>query len=168
MRSYINLFPFPNPDWTTTGERNQAIKFDINSTQLQVYTDSEIGSGDVMWLRFIESNSGKGALAGISVRFDSTPNYHIGTCVSDREDIPTNKIGESNHRIWTIVKNGSKVKLACNGVEIFHYDTQTSSDNNCKERWSLDFDTLKFVDNTANDGKKDIASDLFREHTDGK
>ena len=120
-----------------------------------------------MWLQFIESSSGLGA--GFSVRFDSTPNYHIGTCVSDREDIPTNKIGESNHRIWTIEKNGSKVKLACNGVEIFHYDTQTSSDNNCKERWSLDFDTFKFVDNTANDGKiKDIASDLFREHTAGK
>ena len=158
-----------NPaDWIETEERSQNIQFDINSTPLQIYTDSEIGSGDIMWVQFLtDSENG----AGISVRFDETPNYHIGGCTTNRPKIQLDKLGEDNDRIWTIEKHGTRLKLLCNGVEIFDYDTQTSNENDCKNRWSIDFTRMRFADytgTTINDGLKDTASDLYRKQTTGK
>ena len=146
-----------------TGERNRKIQFDLNFTPLQIYTDSKIGSGDVMWVQFFASSGG----VGISVRFDSTPNYYIGLCVQ-RTVIPQNNLGKDNDRIWTIEKHGTRLKLLCNGVEIFNYETETSSENDCKDRWTLDFIKIRFTDNTANNGNMDTASDLYRQHITGK
>ena len=146
-----------------TGERGREIKFNINSTPLQLYTDSEIGGGDVMWVRFTQSNSG--IFAGISVKFDSRPSYHIGKCVKERKGIPKNKLGENKNRIWTIEKQETRLKLFCNGVEIFNHDTQTSSNELCRTHWSSDLDSFRFRDGDI--GKKDTASDLYRQHITG-
>ena len=148
-------------DWAATGERGRDIDFDINSTPLQLYTDSEIGSGDVMWVLFTQTSSVK--QAGISVIFDSDPDYHIGICVSVRTNIPKNKLGDDKNRIWTIEKHDTKLKLLCNGVEIFNHDTQTSDVERCESRWSRDYDSFRFND----DEIKDTASDLYREYTTG-
>ena len=154
-----------SPDWIRSGDRNRNIHFDINSTPLQIQTDSEIGSGEVMWVQFLANSRG----TGISVRFDKTPNYHIGGCetVKDRPEIPLDKLGEKNDRVWTIEMVNSQVRLNCNGEEIFDFDPQSTNDGNCKDRWSLDFNVLKFVDNSWNNGTKDTASDFYREHTSG-
>ena len=154
---------FNPPDWIRTGDRNRNIHFDINSTPLQIQTDSEIGSGEVMWVQFLANVGG----TGISVRFDKTPNYHIGGCVTDRQNIPLDKLGTGNDRVWTIEMKNSKVRLSCNGEEIFDFDPQSTKNHNCKDRWSLDFNVLKFVDSTWNNGTKDTASDFYRELTTG-
>ena len=118
-----------------------------------------------MWVQFMESGKG----AGISVRFDSTPNYHIGSCLNkNRPKIATEKLGEYNDRVWTIEKHGTRLKLLCNGVEIFNYDTHTSNETDCRDRWTLEFNEMRFTDNTVNNGKADTASDLYRQHTTGK
>ena len=116
-----------------------------------------------MWVQFLENSRG----AGISVRFDSTPNYHIGSCVTGRQNIPLDKLETGNDRVWTIEMNDSTVRLFCNGEEIFDFETQSTNDGDCKDRWSLDFNVLKFVDNSWNNGTKDTASDFYREHTTG-
>ena len=152
-------------NWTETGERNTEIQFDINSYPLQVYTDSGIGSGDVMWPRFIRHSGGG---TGFLVRFDSEPSYRMGTCLDTRIKIPLNKLGTDNHRVWTIKRENSAVKLFCNGAEIFDYDTKTSNDNRCEDAWSSDLAVLIFTDNTANNGTKDNASDSYRRYTTGK
>ena len=92
-----------------TGERNREIQFDINSTPLQIHTDSEIGSGDLMWVLFLANPEGA---VGISVGFDSTPNYHIGSCLI-RTKIATEKLGEHDDRVWTIEKHDTRLKLLC-------------------------------------------------------
>ena len=150
--------------WTAAGERGQKIEFDINSTPLQLYTDSEIGSGDVMWVQFTQSNSEM--VVGISVKFDSEPSYHIGKCVTERTEIPKNKLGENKNRNWTIEKKGRRLKLSCNGVEIFNYDTESSEIWQCRARWSKDYDSFRFRDDD-DITKKDTASDLYREYTTG-
>ena len=152
-------------NWTVTGERNTKIQFDINSNPLQVFTNSEIGSVDLMWTRFI-THSGKGT--GLSVLFESIPSYYIGSCGSERINIPLNKLGTDNHRVWTIKRENSAVKLFCNGVDIFHYDTKTSNEKSCEDAWSLDFAVLKFPNNTASNGNEDNASDSYRRYTTGK
>ena len=116
-----------------------------------------------MWVQFFASSGG----AGISVRFDSDPNYHIGSCLN-RTKIATEKLGEYNDRVWTIEKHDTRLKLLCNGVEIFNYDMHTSSEENCEDRWSLNFIKMRFTDNTENNGNMDTASDLYRQHTTGK
>ena len=149
-----------------TGERNRIIQFDINSTPLQIYTDSEIGSGDVMWVQFM----GSGNTVGISVILDSTPNYRIGYCINKPTEIQKNRLGENKNRIWTIEQHGTRWQLFCNGVKIFDYDTQTSNDEDCRDRWSSDFTTMRFrqkTNYTGRMGDKDTASDLYREHTIG-
>ena len=148
--------------WTAAGERGQKIEFDINSTPLQLYTDSEIGSGDVLWVQFTQSYSG--IVVGISVKFDSEPGYHIGKCVTERIEIPKNKLGENKNRIWMIEKK-TRLKLSCNGVEIFNYDTESSEIWQCRARWSKDYDSFRFRDDDIY--RKDTASDLYREYTAG-
>ena len=77
-----------NTDWTAVGERNQKINFDIRSAPLQIHTDSEIGSGDMIWTQFFDPD---GAGRGISVLLYSSPYYDIGYCQNDIE-IPLDKL----------------------------------------------------------------------------
>ena len=71
----------PFSEWTATGERNQFIEFDLESTPLQVFTNSIIGSGDMMWIQF--ANLNKDGIVGFVVKFDSNPFFNIGQCVEN-------------------------------------------------------------------------------------
>ena len=148
-------------DWTAVGERNQDINFDIRSTKLQIQTDSEIGSGDKIWSQFFDPNGGG---RGITVYFDSPPVYGIGYCQNDIK-IPLDKLGTDKNRIWTIELVSTRVKLFCNGIQIFDYDPQLSDNQECREKWSLGASILKFGRNIW---EEDTASDFYREYKTGK
>ena len=148
-------------DWTASGERNQDINFNIRSTPLQIHTDSDIGSGDRMWTRFFDPDGGG---RGIFLPLYSSPYYDIGFCQDDIE-IPLDKLGTNKNRIWTIELDSSRVKLSCNGIQIFDYDPQLSDSQECREKWSLGASILKFGKNTW---EEDTASDFYREYITGK
>ena len=148
-------------DWTASGERNQGINFEIRSTPLQIHTDSEIGSGHLIWPQFFDSN---GDGRGMTVHFDSKPYYHVGYC-GEKVEIPLNQLGTNRNRIWTIELVSTRVKLFCNGIQIFDFDPQQSSDQDCREKWSLGASILKFGGNSV---EMDDASDFYREYVTGK
>ncbi|KAL5253916.1 hypothetical protein ACHWQZ_G013619 [Mnemiopsis leidyi] len=143
-------------DWTAVGDKGQEINFDIRSTPLQIHTDSEIGSGDLIWAQFVDAD-GNGR--GISVYFNPSPRYEIGYCVENIE-ISLEKLGIDKNRIWTIEMENTRIKLYCNGMQIFDYDPQQSSDEKCRQQWSLESSSLKFGQNTE---EMDTASDFYRE-----
>ena len=146
------------------GERNKFIEFDLESTPLQIFTNSEIGSGDFMWVRF--ANSQKAGKIGLQLAFDSKLTYNIGKC--ENKEIPAEKLGTDRNRIWTIKKVGTKVILYCNGELIVELETEASKNEDCRILWAIDFAGIKFHDG-SNDGlRKDTASDYFRRYKAGK
>ena len=151
----------PFSDWTEVGERNRDISFDINSTPLQVYTDSEVGSGEMIWVQFHASNKG----AGMGIYFNAQPKSFVGYC--EEQEIPLGKLGTIKNRVWTIEKENTRVKLRCNGEQIFDFDTEDST-KDCKSHWVLDFITLKFADETITQDMADTASDFFRQYATGE
>ena len=146
--------------WTAVGQRNQAIDFQLQSTPLQIHTNSEIGSGDLIWAQFYDSDD---TSRGLTVSFVSPPNYDMGYCKGDTE-IPLSKLGTNKNRIWTIEKENTKIKVACNGILIFEYDPQLSSDQECREKWAQDTSSLKFGSTSS---ETDTASDFYRAYTTG-
>ena len=151
-------------DWTATGERNEYIDLDLESTPLQVLTDSEIGSGELLWVQFADLSKSSGKGGGISLYFEYQPKYDLGYCES-RVHIPVNKLGTDKIRIWTIKKENTRMKLYCNGVEIFDIETQTSTKSDCRTHWLFDCAKMRFA--STNEGA-DTASDFYRKYKSGK
>ena len=127
-------------------------------------TDSEIGSGDLLWVQFFSSNDESKA-AGFSISFGSTPKYSLGYCEINKS-IDREMFRLNSHKVWTIRKENTRVMLKCNGVQIFEIDTSLSAGENCEKKWSMKFDSMRFYA----DGEKsaDTASDFFRAYTSGK
>ena len=113
------------------------------------------------WPQFFDPD---GAGRGISVLLYSSPYYGIGYCQNDIE-IPLDKLGTNKNRIWTIELDSMRVKIFCNGIQIFDYDPQLSGSQECREKWSFGASILKFGDNSE---AMDNASDFYREYTTGK
>ena len=114
------------------GSRNQEIIFDINSTPLQVFTDSGMGGGDTMQIRFSLSKFSNDS--EITVQFSDTLTFSIDNC--DAIDIPLSKLDNNPNKVWTIKKDLSRLRLSCNGVEIFDIDTLSIINTDCIGGWS--------------------------------
>ena len=136
------------------------IKFDIDSTPLQIQTDSVPGSGDVSWVRFIDPASDIGP--GISIKFTDPASYFIGYCLESYFTLP----GTNNYRIWTFTKQDSTLQLLCNGEEIFNFKYDEFPEKDCRNMWSSDFSQMLFSSD-PND-IVDNASDLYRQYVKGK
>ena len=141
-------------DWKAAGKKTRK-HFDIESTPLQVQTDSALGSMDVMRVRFLKLSTTTGAR--VEVTFSDPPTYTISSCGIN--NVIFNMPGGEKHRIWTFIKHDRTLQLLCNGVEIFNLNFGESA-NECREMWSLDFEEIKFSKNV--DGVADTASDFFR------
>ena len=141
------------------GERSRNINIDIHSTTLQVYTDSEIGSGDKFWAKFQETADE--TVRGLSFYFKSPPTLTIGFCPIDEIEISSSKLGTDKNRIWTIVLENLNIKILCNGIEIIDYDLQNAGSEHCRNKWNFGPSQLKF-------SSEDNASDLYREYATGE
>ncbi|KAL5257686.1 hypothetical protein ACHWQZ_G012567 [Mnemiopsis leidyi] len=124
------------------------------TTQLEIKTDSEIGSGDTVMLFFYTSNS-----AGrVYLYFTSTPQYYIKYCTS-RTDFPADLPADVN-KIWRIGITrtlGIRLQIHCNDVEVLNIlisDT-TCSDGDWTRYWNEDIEKIYF-----NSG--DTASDYYK------
>ena len=117
-----------------------------------------------MWVQFADISESSDKGGGISIYFDSQPKYGLGYC-ERRVGIPVDKLGTDKNRIWTIKKENTRMKLLCNGVEIFDIETQTSTETDCGTRWSFDCAKIRFVSTNA---ETDTASDFYRKDIPGK
>ena len=129
------------------------IPFDLESTPLQIKTDSTTGSEEMIYLLpFKEDGSSIGA---VGVKFTSPIQYAISNCANSWTDL-TSSPPEEVDKIWTIQKTISALIIYCNGVEVLYYKFKGSSDSRCVPRWGGDVvESILF-----NSG--DSASDNYR------
>ena len=123
------------------------IKFTTPTAQLQIHTNSALGSGDVMWTEFKE-------IGGLTVTFGNPPTYDIGYCIQN--DVTFTMPGGNNH-IWTITKYPTRLTLHCNEMEIFNYKFAESIYPDCLSKWSVEQTAFSFR------STEDTASDSYRQ-----
>ena len=120
-----------------------------------------VGSEDDLWIRFNPLHSDDGP--GILINFQDEPEYSIGYCEAD---VPFTLPGTDKPRVWTVRKPQERLKLLCNGVQIFDFNFADSTlTNECRNKWALDFAGIKF---SATRYGVDKASDFFRQFSNGK
>jgi hypothetical protein len=130
-------------------------------SSLQIQTDSQIGSGEELWVRFVKLNSDEGP--GISVIFADPPTILVGYCMNAWQtfDMPGSDL---KPRIWTFVKTATNIQLLCNGEQVIDANYAESLSSNCKPLWSLNFEQIKFMMRE----RTDTASDYYRQIPEGK
>ena len=136
-------------DWSVTGTRGLNIDISLDATPVQIRTDSTIGSDDIMWVRFVQESTDNGP--GVKIFFSDPPVYNLGYCT----ELTEFSMSAESRRFWTIRKENGKIKLECNGEVIFDIEYATSTTDDCKNMWSLEFGQMKFQEG-------DTASDSYR------
>ena len=150
-------------DWTETGTRDTNIDFDIESTPLQIQTDSVVGSGDVMRVRFVGMTTDTMKTMGVRITFSDPPTYGISVCETG---IGFKLSSTEKYRIWTFKKLDGTLQLLCNGLEIYNFNyTDSSTNNDCTDNWPDNFSHITFA---SGPGVSDTASDFYREFRSGK
>ena len=141
-------------DWTAV---QRSINTDLETTPLEIKTDSTLGSEDRVDVRFFTTQR---EIAGVVfIDFSSTPQYWLYYCTSSPTNFPSNLPSEVD-KIWSIKLDktaGIRVKIHCNGVEVVNI---LISDNTCdtsywrnwRKYWSRDVEYINFsVYDTASD-----------------
>ena len=129
------------------------IPFDLESSPLQIKTDSTAGSGEKIR---IETYTAAGQWLGqVIVEFTSPMKYNIYYC-ADWTSLPVQPPDEVN-KTWTIQKTATAFSIECNGVEVLNYKFGDSSKTNCITRWGGDV-----VDKIMFNASFDTASDSYR------
>ena len=62
----------------------------------------------------------------------------------------------------------TRIKLSCNGMQIFDIDTSISTMDNCGKLWSADFAQMRFVGESTGGYQIDTASDFYRQYETGE
>ena len=134
--------------------RDKYIKFDLESTPLQIKTDSTAGSGDNIGVPLHKAN-GFG-IGGIFMKFTTPFQYHISYCIG-YTPLPV-QLPEEVDKIWTIQKTATAFTIHCNGVQVLKYQFSDASyaGNTCVSVYGGDVvGGIKFNSN-------DDASDSYR------
>ena len=136
----------------------------MESSPLQILTDSVLGSNDKLRVEFEPEASG--LAHDFTILFTDPPQYQIGRCMSEAV---TFNIPDTQIRTWTITKtnnvNNEALSLSCNGIEIFNYLFSTSSNSDCVTRWTTDVVDMLFKGDRWG---TDTASDEYREKPTGR
>ena len=118
------------------------IPFDLESTPLQIKTDSTTGSDDEINVLLYEA--GTKIIAGFYVKFSQTMQYSIRYCSSIAwTDLPTQPPDDVD-KIWTFTKTSTAFIISCNGVEVLNYVFSDSSNSDCVPNWSRDVEKIGF------------------------
>ena len=120
--------------WTAVQVYKQ---IDLETTPLEIKTDSAVGSGDYVYVYFYTS---QGDIAGgVNLRLTSTLQYCINFCTSCT-NFPTNPPADVN-KVWRITKtrtSGIRLQIHCNDVEVLNI---LMSDTTCSSSsWSTFWD----------------------------
>ena len=129
------------------------IPFDLESTPLQIKTNSTVGSGDRI---AVGTYTADGSIIGrVGMLFTSPVKYGIGYCTS-WTTLPVQP-PEEVEKTWTIQKTATILSMECNGVEVLNYQFSKSGESRCVPHWGGDVvEKIKF------DSEYDTASDNYR------
>lgn len=145
--------------WITV-QRDVEITHDLEKTPLEISTNSEISSGESIYVKFLTDQSF--SAGGLLIKLSGTPSYIIVACktVDVTSTLPTKK-----EKIWRITLTRAepeviRLRMHCNDVEMFDF---VLSDTTCdvtewKTTWNRDVGKIKFL-------TSDAASDFYRTYT---
>ena len=107
---------------------------DPETTSVEIMTDSELGSKEIIQLFFY---TGFGHYAGgLNIYFGSIPRYWIYYCSSSRTNFPSD-LPAARDKIWRITltkTSGIRLQIHCNNVEVLN---TLLSDTTCGDSvWS--------------------------------
>ena len=121
--------------------RDTLIPFDLESTPLQIKTDSITKSKE--WIMVYTYNIGSSYIGSVGVRFTSSMKYKISYCSTSWTVLPVQPPEEVD-KIWTIRKTNTALNIECNGVEVLNYQFSDSSLDDCVKQWGGDVIEIKF------------------------
>ena len=132
--------------------RDTIIPFDLESTPLQIKTNSTAGSGENF--RVTTLTASESSVGGLQVAFRSQVEYKMNYCVGSFTNLQAQPPDEVD-KVWTISKTDTALIIECNGAEVLNYQFSSSSDTDCVSKWGGDVEKIKFI-------KTDTASDSYR------
>ena len=141
-------------EWTTV-TLDLKYAHDMETTPLQIKTDSADEGGDMMAMTFFSSDDT--ALGKIWVSFKNPPMYMIPYCSGeylDFSDLPAEQ-----NRVWSIRKTATSLEFTCNEVEAVTYSFLTANNAKCVPTWNVAATKVMFVSG------KDTASDELKKGT---
>ena len=126
------------PEWGSV-ERDSRLEFDLGTYPLQIETESLLGSGEKIVLRFW----GEGNTIGdITIEFGVEVTYSISSCTSTQ--MKFNSLPEDDNKVWTIRKTENSLTIECNDALVLEYLFASSENSQCNSNWSQDIDTIMF------------------------
>ena len=155
---------FVSADWTAV-VRDELINFDLDSKPIQIQSKSADEGGDTIRVRFTNWGSDPGHSVRVSMGTQPAY-YYVSYCRG--YDTPFQLPNTDRPFIWTFVKEAGRLKLLCDGVQIF--DLYLSPGSKCKKKWSWDFSRIVFpgtVYKYKGTGYNDNASKFFRGYSRG-
>ena len=138
------------------------IDHDIETTPLEIRSDSVLGSGDEVYVYFRDSQGNWAG--GVNLELSSTPQYYIGWC-NGSFYFPTT-LPTATVKVWriTVIKSSDivSVQIHCNEKEVLNY---LLSDSTCwydwTTFWSRDGAQIYFLPGYT------TASDYYRPYSSG-
>ena len=133
---------------------NAVYFYDMDTTPLQIKTDSAVGSQEQLHFASSLADEGLSWKVIVKVLFSDPIQYKLSWC-NEFSNFSVDLPAEQN-KIWTITETATTVKIACNEVEVMTYTFSYSTMNDCVKRWATDSAVIRFG------GSHDTASDEFR------
>ena len=159
LYSSILFEPVLSGDWTAVYP-----EIDLETTPLEIKTDSTIGSGDKVYAWFY--TSGGDYVGYVHIYFSSTPQYYISYCMSSYTNFPVSLPTEVE-KVWRITLNrnsGIRLLIHCNNVVVVNIlmSSSTCSRSSWSTYWSRTVGKIWFYPD------RDTASDYYRAGQTGK
>ena len=125
---------------------------DMEVAPMQIKTDSTAGSGDLVFVRFV--NMGIWAAGGLKLHFTDPMEYELTRCTDSKQAL--NNVPADKDKIWTVYRTSDGVKIECNDVKVAEFSIASCTHS---EKWVYDRDIGKVIfeaTDTATDfyGKK--------------
>ena len=139
-------------------QRIEYIEWDLESTPLEIRTNSVLGSNDQVVVRLY---SGRNIAGQVSLRFISTAlQYYLNWCALSWTNLPVTP-PSANDKVWriTLTKTvGVRVVIHCNEVEVLNtlISEATCIDSGWSTVWTRDMTKIMFMSD------QDTASDYYR------
>ena len=153
-------------DWTAV-QRSSLIPHDLETTPLEIKTNSTLGSKDKVSVRFYTTQ--REGVGGVDIYFTSTTQYWLPYCSSSRKNFTSNLPREVD-KIWSITLDktaGIRLQIHCSGVEVVNI---LLSDNTCnksywRKHWSRNVEIMYFFPyDTASDYYRAVQTGICRQH----
>ena len=156
LMSLTTLSTTTSDDWTAV-QRGIDIPLDLETTPLEIKTDSTLGNEDKVDVMFLTTQGE--LLGGVAISFSSTPQYQLYFCSYYFTNFPIN-LPSKVDKIWRITLDrtaGIKLIIHCNGVEVLKIllSDSTCRNSDWRKYWSSDVEYIYFL-------SYDTASDYYR------